>query len=135
MEFIGNKNEIYDSILESENHFPNLSLSDFQTCFHYLANESEQSITFQLRLARLSVNSELRGIDIVSGDDIALYQNAVFSLCACNLLDIQLSSDTTKEAAGRQEALTDKRDLLLYRFRASIDLLLNKKSTTSFHII
>lgn len=136
MQFVGDKSEIFESVLESdEPNYPDLRVADFQRCFHYLSNETEENILFQLRLARVSVNSELRGLEVVTGDDVALYQNAIFCLCASYLIDVQLSSDSTQEAAHRQDALSTKRDRVLAQHRNSIDFLKHKKASSQIAVL
>lgn len=136
MEFIGNKNEIYDFVIESNNIalFPDLKLAEFQIYFNYLSNTPKEAMIHYLKLARSSVDSELH-MEVRTLDQCSLYKNAVFALAACYLLDVQISTDATKEAADRQESLMSKRDLCAAQSRSSIDILINNKKSSSLYII
>ena len=149
MEFVGNKNEIYESELPTVGKYPLLALKSFQAQFHFLSNETEQSMLQQLKIARITVHSELLSVlssyenltdlsqDKFGDDDSAftLYQQAVFSLSASYIIGNQISTDTTNEAADRQEVLNNKKVHCTVQYRRAIDLLAHAESTLCFEVL
>lgn len=149
MEFIGNKDEVYTSTLPATAMYPELAIAEFQSLFHFLSNETEAGILHHATIARITVNREL--IDVVTpfgsleglsqnrfGEaetGLILYKQTVFSLAANFLVGNQLSTDTTKEASERQEALQQKADHCLVQYRRAIDLLLNAHETYLIEVI
>lgn len=149
MQFVGNKNDIYESELPAFGQFPALKVADFQRLYHFMANETEPALLNKLALSRVSVNAELKGVlsqfdDLGAyslakfGDDItapALYQEAVFAFAASMVIGVQISNDSTSEAAGRQDALSDKKDHCLSQYRRALDLLINQRETLTFEVL
>ena len=149
MEYVGNKNEIYSSALPATPKYPELTLKEFQDQFHFLNNETEASMLQQLKVARITVHSEL--LSVVShyetlsdlsidkfGDEesaLTLYQQAVFSLSASNIVGNQISTDTTAESAERQEALDNKKAHCVVQYRSAIDFLTHGESTFCFEVL
>ncbi len=149
MEFVGNKDEVYGAVLEATALYPELTIAEFQALFHFLSNESEASLLHQTTIARITVNQELLGIvtsfgslaalsqsrygDKVSGD--TLYKQAVFSQAAHLIIGNQISSDATKEAAERQEAMSQKASHCLVSYRRAIDTLINNAETYTIEVI
>lgn len=149
MEFIGNKDDVYESQLPVTAQYPALTVAEFQAVFHFLSNETEIGILHHLTLARLTVHTELVEIitlhetldhvsvhwfdDAASG--VSLYKQAVFSLAANHIVGNKLSTDATAEAADRQEALQQKADNCLVQYRQAVDLLLNGKATYTFEMV
>ncbi len=64
-----------------------------------------------------------------------LYKQAVFALTASELIGIQITTDTTAEAAERQEALSEKQNLCNVQYRQAVDLLLNGRETYCFEVV
>ncbi|MFA1562588.1 head completion/stabilization protein [Aliivibrio fischeri] len=149
MEFMGDKDKVYDSILPATEYYPELALSEFQSLFHFLSNETEESLLQQVRVARIMTHRELlaamspfESLDELSqaqfGDidtGTTLYKQAVFSLAADFIISNQLSTDTTKDAAERQEALTQKAEHCSVQYRRAIDLLINAHETYRIEVI
>lgn len=149
MEFVGNKNEIYKTVLPVTNKYPELTVADFQSVFHFLSNETEIGILHHLKLARINVHAELSVVmngycDLVSlsvcafdDEDTAsvLYKQAVFALAANFIIGNKLSTDATAEAAKRQEALQEKADNALVQYRRAVDVLQNSKATYFFEVV
>ena len=149
MEFVGNKKEAFDSALPATDQYPALHVSEFQSLFHFLSNETEAGILQQAKVSRIKVHRELKDTlkpfthlnelsqaqfeDKESGE--TLYKQAVFSLTASELIGIQLSSDTTAEAADRQQALTDKKQHCEVQYRQAVDLLINGEETNCFEVM
>ncbi|WP_272165497.1 head completion/stabilization protein [Vibrio diabolicus] len=149
MQFVGDKNEIFNSELPKTDQYPALKLSEFQSLFHFLSNETEPGILHQATVSRIKVHRELK--DTIepfahlnelsqarfdnedSGE--TLYKQAVFALTASELIGIQLSSDTTAEAADRQQALTDKKQHCEVQYRQAVDLLINDEETYCFEVV
>ncbi|CAK2693539.1 hypothetical protein VCRA2126O85_10378 [Vibrio crassostreae] len=44
MEFVGDKNERYESELPAQGKYPALKISEFQSLFHFQSNETEAGI-------------------------------------------------------------------------------------------
>ncbi|GIC79500.1 head completion/stabilization protein [Moritella sp. F3] len=149
MQFVGNKDDIYGSILPATTLYPELSIAEFQRVFHFLSNETEAGILHHARVARITVNQELldtvkpfnglAGLSLERFDETetgdVLYKQAVFALTANNLVENQLSMNATVEATDRQEAIQAKADHCLVQYRQAIDLLLNAKATYRFEIV
>ncbi|MEL7290420.1 MAG: head completion/stabilization protein [Pseudomonadota bacterium] len=149
MEFVGNKNEIYDSVLPAMGKYPELKLSEFQTLFHFQRNETEQGILQQAKISRIKVHRELKetiepydSLTALSqdkfGDDesaTVLYTQAVFALTASQLIGIQLSGDATAEAADRQEALDEKKNDGDVKYRQAVDMLIHGEETYCFEVV
>lgn len=149
MEFVGNKNEVYSSELAATEKYPALKISEFQSLFNFLSNETEAGILHQATIARIKVHSELlehlvpfthltelslnRFGDEESG--IALYKQAVFALSASALIGIQLSTNATAEAADRQEALSKKQEQCNVQYRQAVDLLIHGRETYCFEMV
>lgn len=145
-EFVGNKNEVYQSELPASGKYPALKISEFQSLFHFLNKETEPGILHQAKVSRLKVHSELKQAiepfntlaelsqarfdDSDSGE--TLYKQAVFALTAAELIGIQMSADATKDAAERQEALTTKKQACEVQYRQAVDLLLHGHETYCF---
>ncbi|WP_295898996.1 head completion/stabilization protein [uncultured Vibrio sp.] len=145
-EFVGNKNDSYESVLPISGKYPALKISEFQSLFHFQSNETEAGILHQAKVSRLKVHSELKET-MAPFDDLkalsqtrfddedsgeTLYKQAVFALTAAELIGIQMSGDATKDAAERQEALTKKMNQCSVQSRKAIDLLLHGEETYCF---
>ncbi len=149
MEFMGNKDEIYASVLPATALYPKLALAEFQSLFHFLSNETEPGILQQMTVARIMTHRELlvaispfSSLDELSlaqfGDidtGTTLYKQAVFSLAANFIIGNQISGDATKEASERQEALTQKAEHCSVQYRRAIDLLINAQETYCIEVI
>ncbi|MBY8130926.1 head completion/stabilization protein [Vibrio fluvialis] len=149
MEFIGNKSDVYASELPATDNFPALKISEFQSLFHFLSNETEAGILQQAKVSRIKVHREL--VDAIAqyeslaalskdkfGDEesgTTLYTQAVFALTASELIGIRLSSDATAEAAERQEALSSKKYHCEVQYRQAVDLLLHGRETYCFEVV
>ncbi|MFA0155405.1 head completion/stabilization protein [Vibrio sp. 10N.261.46.A3] len=145
-EFVGNKDDVYESELPAKGKYPALSISEFQSLFHFQSNETEAGILHCAIISRIKVHSELKSIlapfshlaelsQATFGDDDSaesLYKQAVFALTASELIGIQLSGDATKDAADRQEALSQKKEVCEVQYRQAIDLLLHGYETYCF---
>lgn len=149
MEFVGNKNEQYSSTLSATELYPELTIAEFQSVFHFLSNETEAGILHHCTVARVTVNQELLdtiksfgSLDKLSLERFGetqtgaiLYKQAVFALTANFLVENQLSMNATTEAAERQEAIQAKADHSLVQYRRAVDLLLNAKETYCFEVV
>ncbi|AAW86506.1 hypothetical protein VF_2011 [Aliivibrio fischeri ES114] len=149
MQFVGNKDEEYASVLPKTDIYPELAISEFQRVFHFLSDETEAGILHNATVARVTVNRELmetitpfKTLDALSMERFGetqtgtlLYKQAVFSLAANAIINNQLSMNATKEAADRQEAIQAKADHALVQYRRAIDLLLNGKETYFFAVV
>ncbi|WED23516.1 head completion/stabilization protein [Vibrio sp. JC009] len=149
MEFVGNKSEVYTSELPATDKYPALKLSEFQSLFNFLSNETEAGILQQARVSRIKVHKELKetmsdypdltalSLDKFEDEEAGnvLYTQAVFALTASELLGIQISTDATAEAADRQEALNEKRQRCDVQYRQAVDLLLNGEETYCFEVV
>lgn len=149
MEFVGNKDEVYDSELPATTQYPALTIAEFQAVFHFLSNETEVGILHRITIARVTVNSELLDMMSIHGSldalsmhwfgeeqtGVILYKQAVFSLAANYIVGNKLSTDATAEAADRQEALQQKADHCLVQYRQAVDLLLNGHATYTFEAV
>ncbi len=145
-EFIGDKSEIYTSVLPATGKFPALEIAEFQSIFHFQSNEKEPAILHHVKVSRLKVHSELKAtldpfnhLDDLSQarfDDTesaeTLYKQAVFALTAAQLISIQMSGDATKDASERQVALNRKKEECEVQYRQAIDLLLHGEETYFF---
>lgn len=145
-EFVGDKNETYESELPETGKYPALKISEFQSLFHFQSNETEAGILHHVKVQRIKVHSELNGTlapfaslselsqarfgDRESGE--TLYKQAVFALTAAQLISVQMSGDTTAEAAERQAALSHKKEECEVHYRQAIDLLLHGEETYCF---
>ncbi|MEI6896265.1 MAG: head completion/stabilization protein [Psychromonas sp.] len=149
MEFVGNKNEEYDVTLPATALYPALSIAEFQQVFHFLSNETKESIVYNMNVTRIIINQELLqrvkvfgslnafSIDAFGEDKTGdtLYKQAVFAFTAYYLIKNQLSMNATEEATERQEAIQAKADNCLVQYRRAIDLLLNAVETYRFEVI
>ncbi|PNH90245.1 hypothetical protein C1M56_02985 [Vibrio diazotrophicus] len=149
MEYIGNKNETYTSVLAATDNFPELKISEFQSLFNFLSNETEAGILQQAKVSRIKVHRELTDTiaqydDLTAlsvdkfGDEEAgttLYTQAVFALIASELIGIKLSTDSTAEAADRQEALNSKKYHCEVQYRQAVDMLIHGKETYCFEVV
>lgn len=149
MEYVGDKSEVYSSELKATDNFPALKISEFQSLFNFLSNETEAGILQQAKVSRIKVHRELvdaiaQYADLTSlstakfGDEesgTTLYKQAVFALTASELIGIKLSTDTTAEAADRQEALNSKKQHCEVQYRQAIDLLINGQETYCFEVV
>ncbi|WED29872.1 head completion/stabilization protein [Vibrio sp. DW001] len=149
MEFVGNKNEAFASVLPATSKYPELKLSEFQSVFNFLSNETEIGILQQAKVSRIKVHLELKDTirpystlselsqERFGDEDSAntLYKQAIFALTASELVGIQMSTDATAEAADRQEALTHKKQHCDVQYRQAIDLLLNGRETYCFEVV
>ncbi|MGL4225947.1 MAG: head completion/stabilization protein [Vibrio sp.] len=149
MEYVGDKNEVYSSELAATEKFPDLKISEFQSLFNFLSNETEAGILQQARVSRIKVHRELARV-IAQYEDLGelslakfgdkesgstLYTQAVFALTASELIGIKLSTDTTAEAANRQEALNSKKQHCEVQYRQAVDLLINGEETYCFEVV
>ncbi|ANU36288.1 head completion/stabilization protein [Vibrio scophthalmi] len=149
MEFVGNKNDVFGAELAATAKYPALKISEFQSLFNFLSNETEPGILQQAKVSRIKVHRELL-VAIVPFADLTelsqakfgdeesgetLYKQAVFSLTASALIGIQLSTNATAEAADRQEALTGKKQHCDVQYRQAVDLLINGKETYCFEVV
>ena len=146
MEFVGDKNERYESELPATDKYPVLKISEFQSLFHFQSNETEAGILHHSKVSRIKVHSELKDtlVPFASlaelsqerfGDDDSaktLYKQAVFALTAAQLISVQMSGDATAEAADRQEALTSKKEECEVQYRQAIDMLIHAEETYCF---
>ncbi len=146
MEFVGDKNERYESELPASDKYPALKISEFQSLFHFQSNETEAGILHHAKVSRIKVHSELKdtlvpfaSLTALSqkrfGDDDSaetLYKQAVFALTAAQLISMQMSGDATAEAADRQEALTSKKEECEVQSRQTIDMLIHAEETYCF---
>ncbi|MEZ8115165.1 head completion/stabilization protein [Vibrio splendidus] len=146
MEFVGDKSEVYDSELPAIGKYPALKISEFQSVFHFQSNESEAGILHHATVSRIKVHSELKDtlIPFASLTELSqerfgdydsaktLYQQAVFALTAAQLVSVQMSGDATKDAADRQDALTEKKEECEVQSRQAIDLLIHGEETYCF---
>ncbi len=146
MEFVGNKNKTYQSQLPATGKYPVLNISEFQSLFHFQSNETEAGILHHAKVSRLKVHSELKDTlapfadlaalsqarfdDTESGE--TLYKQAVFALTAAQLISTQMSGDASKDAAERQEALTDKKEECEVQYRQAVDMLIHGEETYCF---
>lgn len=149
MEFVGDKNDVFGSELPATAKYPALKMSEFQSLFNFLSNETEPGILQQAKVSRIKVHRELLAAiepftDLMEfsqakfGDEESgetLYKQAVFSLTASALIGIQLSTNATAEAADRQEALTSKKQHCDVQYRQAVDLLINGKETYCFEVV
>lgn len=149
MEFVGDKSESYQSELPATSQYPALKMSEFQSLFHFMSNETEPGILHQAKVSRLKVHSELsqtmaayEDLTALSQDKFAdqqagitLYKQAVFALTASELIGIQLSGDASAEAAQRQQALAQKKQHCDVQYRQAIDLLINASETYCFEVV
>ncbi|GEK15219.1 head completion/stabilization protein [Aliivibrio fischeri] len=149
MEFVGNKNEVYDAVLPATEQYPELKISEFQLVFHFLSNETEAGILHHATVARVTIHRELLdtmaefdNLDALSVERFGetdtgntLYKQAVFAMTANFLVENQLSMNATKEAAERQEAIQAKADNCLVKYRRAMDLLLNGEETYRFEVV
>lgn len=149
MDYVGNKNEQYTSVLAATDNFPELKISEFQSVFNFLSNETEAGILQQAKVSRIKVHREL--VDTIAqyenltalsvdkfGDEesgTTLYKQAVFALTASELVGIKLSTDATAEAADRQEALLSKKESCEVQYRQAVDLLIHGKETYCFEVV
>ncbi len=149
MEFVGNKSEEYDKELPATEKYPALKISEFQSLFNFLSNETEAGILQQAKVSRIKVHKEL--LDTIEpyadltalsldkfGDETSgttLYTQAVFALTASELIGIKISTDTTAEAADRQEALDNKKQHCEVQYRQAVDLLINAEETYCFEVV
>ena len=149
MEFVGNKNEVFESALPATGKYPALKLSEFQSLFNFLSNETEAGILQQAKVSRIKVHQELKDTiepyahlnelsqekfdDVDSGE--TLYKQAVFALTASELVGVKLGTDATAEAADRQEALSDKKQHCEVQYRQAVDLLINGEETYCFEVV
>ncbi len=149
MDYVGNKNEEYTSVLNSTDNFPELKISEFQSVFNFLSNETEAGILQQAKVSRIKVHREL--VDTIAqyenltalsvdkfGDEesgTTLYKQAVFALTASELVGIKLSTDATAEAAERQEALSSKKESCEVQYRQAVDLLIHGRETYCFEVV
>ena len=76
MQFVGNKDDIYDSTLPATAQYPELTVAEFQSLFHFLSNETEAGILHQTTIARVTVNRELLDVfaATVTLDEFSLEQ-------------------------------------------------------------
>lgn len=149
MEFVGNKDEVYPTVLPATAVYPELTLAEFQSLFHFLSNETEPGILQQVKVARITTHRELIDVVVPQGtlSDYSLfrfgetdtgktlYKQAVFSLAANFIIGNQLSTDATREASERQEALTQKAKHCLVQYRRAMDLLINGKETYCIEVV
>lgn len=80
--------------------------------------------------ADLAALSQARFDDTESG--ATLYQQAVFALTAAQLISTQMSGDASKDAAERQQALTDKKQECEVQYRQAVDMLIHGQETYRF---
>lgn len=149
MQFVGNKDEVYDSTLPATAQYPELTVAEFQSLFHFLSNETEAGILQQVTIARITVNRELLDVfaATVTLDEFSLekfgdtstgttlYKQAVFSLAANFIIGNQLSTNATSDASDRQEALQQKAENCLVQYRRAMDLLGNGVETYCFAVV
>ncbi len=145
-EFVGNKDNLYESELPATAKYPALKTSEFQSLFHFQANETEAGILHHAKLSRVKVHAELKETiapftDLAElsqarfedkGSGETLYKQAVFALTSAQLIAVQMSGDATKEAADRHEALTKKKEECEVQYRQAIDILIHGEETYCF---
>ncbi|MBN2605987.1 MAG: head completion/stabilization protein [Thiotrichales bacterium] len=149
MQFVGDKGQTYTAELAATDFYPVLKLADFQQQFNFLEDQNEYAVTQQAIIDRSIVHRQLLTLtethpNLIAvsqelfGDDTTaavIYQNAVFSITAANLIGNRMATDATKEAADRQEALSQKADHLNNLARSSIEQLLRADSGYSIDLI
>lgn len=149
MEYVGDKSNSFDSELPATDKYPALKISEFQSLFNFIGNETEAGILQQAKVSRIKVHGELKKAISTHNDLIelskaqfddeesaeTLYKQAVFALTASELIGIQISTDTTAEAAERQEALSDKQQHCNVQYRQAVDLLINGEETYYFEMV
>lgn len=148
-QLIAGKSNEYASSLPATSFYPSLVIADFQKVFHFLEDQTEDSILLQMEVDRANVHRQLKTLmethpnlgsrsqELFENDTTAeaLYKQAVFSLTAANLIGSKMAMDATSEAADRQEALTDKADHLLKQYRHAVDQLLQTDSGYTIELI
>ncbi|MBE8574456.1 head completion/stabilization protein [Vibrio sp. OPT18] len=158
MDFIGDKTQIYTGELPATSIYPALKLSDFQGMFQFLSNESELNLTHQLTAARAAIRSELKPLMATLKNDTdrpdltllsvlslmhfedeetakVFYIQSVFALAASYIVSVQISTDATKEAADRQQALSNKKEECLVMYRRAVDMLIYGHETRMFEVL
>jgi len=149
MQFVGDKRDVFESELPATSKYPAMKISEFQSLFNFLSNETEAGILQQAKVSRIKVHKELEGtiklfaslkqlsLALFEDDEAAetLYKQAVFSLTASELIGIQISCDTTAEAAERQQALTDKKQHCEVQYRQAVDMLVHGEETYCFEVV
>lgn len=137
--YIGDKSKEYASSLPATVFFPSLKVSDFQKELGFKEDFSEEAILQQMTLDRWNVHKQLTRLsaehitleafsEFKFGDSTTaerFYKQAVFTLTARNLIDLQLTTDATKESADRQSALLEQTDRLIALHRMAIDTLID----------
>jgi len=147
--FIGNKDNLYSSSLPADSYYPELMVADFQQLFQFVEDQPEDSLLFRLEIDRAEVHQQLtillgqhpnlteRSQQLFGNATTAteLYKQAVFSLTAANLIADKMATDATKEAADRQQALSDKERHLRTQSRSAIDKLLTTNAGYTAELI
>lgn len=149
MQFVGNKDNPFTETLVATDFYPELKLADFQKQFGFLEDQEEYAVAQQALIMRSNVHRQLKVLtethpnltsvsQALFGDETtatAHYQNAVFAMTAAILIDVRLSTDATKEASKRQEALNDKVNSLNEQARSCIEMLKQSDSGYSIELI
>ncbi len=149
MQYIGDKNTPFTSLLTATAFYPELKLADFQQQYGFLEDQTEYAVNQTALIIRSIVHRQLKTlielhpnlIDVsqsLFGDDVTAavhYQAAVFANVAADLINTKMATDATKEAADRQEALTEKVNQLNTQARRSIDQLLQLNSGYKIELI
>lgn len=149
MQFVGDNNTPFISILTATAFYPELKLADFQQQYGFLEDQTEYAVNQTALIIRSIVHRQLKTLtelhpDLITvsqalfGDDTTAavhYQAAVFANVAADLINSKMATDATKEAADRQEALTEKVNQLNTQSRRSIDQLLQVDSGYKIELI
>jgi len=146
---VANKNESYSSALPATTFFPEIKVSEFQSLFHFLGDGKEAGILHAAKVERIAIHKELKEIegkyenltelsqDLFGDDESAevLYKQAVFCKTAYALINNRISTDATKEAADRQEALMKQADEQLASYRSAMVHLQPDVSGYTFELV
>jgi hypothetical protein len=142
--FVGDKSTIFSDVVPGTGVFPPLYLSQFQQQFGFLEDQTEANVVVTMTIASMLVQRQIISVmgqdpDLIgqsllnygNGDYwIILYHHAVFCKTAADLIGRRLATDATKQAADRQQAMTDKKDQLLIQYREAIDELIGSSGIT-----
>lgn len=146
---VATKGNDYLSVLPATAFYPELAISEFQHLFHFLQDETEAGILQSARVQRINIHKELLTLTTqhttlieaslaLFGDSesaLILYKQAVFCKTAYLLITNRLSTDASKEAADRQDALMARADTQLVNYREAIDALIPAVTGYTFELI
>tara|TARA_R110001583_G_scaffold15059_2_gene62464 strand:+ start:26447 stop:26899 length:453 start_codon:yes stop_codon:yes gene_type:complete len=146
---VANKDESYSGSLPATAFFPEITISEFQSLFHFLGDGKEAGILHAAKVERITIHKELKEMAVqyenltelsqeLFGDDESaevLYKQAVFCKTAYALINNRISTDATKEAADRQEALSQQANEQLTSYRSAMVHLQPDVSGYTFEIV